>query len=275
MKYNCTVLFAKNISDILYHFKTTSNLTVCGACTQIQEMPSTILILRNIEELKQISCKERYIEFGSAVTLSKILELGEKRMPPVLFQAVSSTAVPLVRNVATIGGNICAKGIKRTLFAPLLALEAKLEIRNYLETKVIPISQFNEIPDGYFLTKIRVPFDEWDLQIFKRVGAAFTVDKTSASYTFLANTKKGLLSELHIAFCGLFKFRNRDLENVLIGAKLPLSDKVIENMLDEASVYFDEHAVLSDLSDEYVEEDKEILKNQFINLLKYSLEQLT
>ena len=275
MKNNCTVLYAKNIGDVIYHSRTASNLVVCGACTQIEELPDTTLILRNIDELKQIICRERYVEVGSAVTLTKILELGEKRIPLVLFQAISSTAVPLVRNVATIGGNICAHGIKRTLFAPLLALEAKLEIRNHYEIKVIPISQFNEIPSGYFLTKIRVPFEEWDLQIFKRVGPSFTIDNSSASYTFLANTKKDLLSELHIAFCGLVRFRSRELENVLIGAKLPLSDKEIINMLDEASKYFDEQAIISDLCDDFTDEDVKILKVKFLNLLKYSLEQLT
>ncbi len=275
MENNGSVYFARNIADAIYQLKTTSNLQVCGACTQLEQMPKVALVVRNIEELKTIDRKERYVEFGSAVTLSQILELGEKRMPGVLHDAISLTAIPLVRNVATIGGNICASGIKRTLFAPLLALDARLELRSNLETLTVPMSQFNGVPSGYMLTRIRVPLEEWDVAVFRRIGPAYRIDNSSASFVFLANTQKDRLLELRIAFCGAIRFRSRDLENILIGTKLPLVQRDIENMKETASKVFDEVTLNSDSVEDSGSELFKMLKIKFLNLLKYSLEQLT
>lgn len=273
---NTTVYFARNIADAMFQLKTTANLRVCGGCTQVLTLPETALIVRNIDELRIIDRRERYIEIGSAVTLSQLLDLGERRLPSVLYEALSCTAFPFIRNIATVGGNVCASGIKRTLFAPLLAVESRLEFRSHMESRVVPIGLFSEVPSGFMLTKIRIPLDEWDVAVFRRVGPAYTIDNTSASFVFLANTQKGVLSELRLAFCGLVKFRSRDVENVLIGAKLPLSTRDIQNMTDEAAKAFDDVA-MSQINPS-LERDSvslSVLKIRFLNLLKYSLEQLT
>ncbi len=276
MKKNSTVYFAKNMADVLYQLKTTSGLRICGAGTLDNSLPDIVLFIRNINDFKIIDRRERYVEFGSAVTLSQLLELGHNRLPSVFFEALSQTAIPSVRNVATVGGNICAAGIKRTLFAPLLALDARLELKSQTEAKILSMSQFDQVPPGFMLTRIRVPLDEWDVAVFRRVGPVYAIDESSASYTFLASTQKGLLSVLRIAFCGAVRFRSRDLENMFAGTKLPLSDKDIQNMLEAASRIFTESVNREQNGSVSVSEVlRDIIKIRFLNLLKYSFEQLT
>ncbi|AEE17174.1 FAD binding domain-containing protein [Treponema brennaborense] len=266
-----TVYFARNMADVLYQLKTVSDLHIFGGCTYSRTLADTSLIIRNVPELKEIDRRERYIDFGAAVTLSQLLDLGKKRLPAVLFDSLHAAATPLVRNLATVGGNICIPGIKHSLFAPLLAVDARLECRNSSDTEIIPITQFTAVPSGWLLSKIRVPIDEWDIAVFRRIGSSYNITESSASFTFLANTQKGILFDLRIAFCGKLQLRSRELENRLIGSRLPLTERKIEDMLEAAAQCFDDICE----RESFPVDSCRILKKRFLSMLGYSMEQLT
>lgn len=74
----------------------------------LEEYPETVIDLKTIEDSAYIKEEDGTIRVGALTTLSEIAKsplLQEKA--PVLAQAARSVATPLVRNVATIGGNIC------------------------------------------------------------------------------------------------------------------------------------------------------------------------
>lgn len=74
----------------------------------LEEYPETVIDLKTIEDSAYIKEEDGTIQVGALTTLSEIAKsplLQEKA--PVLAQAARSVATPLVRNVATIGGNIC------------------------------------------------------------------------------------------------------------------------------------------------------------------------
>ena len=240
------VYFGTSLDEVLYQLRNRSNLKICGGSTYLKELPPVSMIIRNIKEFNLIEKRERYIEIGSGVTLASIMELGEKHIPPVFYQALSSIATPLVRNIATLGGNICIEPLCGTLFAPLLAMDAKLEFRINSEVLSLPMTQFstfetgNLVPAGSVLTKVRVPLDDWELSVFRRIGPSWTLNENCASYAFLASIQKETLMNLRIAFCGAIRLRSRELENKLIGTKLPLSPREIQDMLEAAAEYFDQ-----------------------------------
>src|SRR5215467_2455683 len=70
--------------------------------------PEYVLDLRLINELKGIRETEQGIEIGALTALSEI-ENSEllKRNCPVLVEAAKTVASPLIRNMSTIGGNVC------------------------------------------------------------------------------------------------------------------------------------------------------------------------
>ena len=266
-----TVYYAKSLSDVLFHLKTIPQLKIYGGCTASEKLAHSSLIISKINDFLLIDKHEHFIEFGAGVTLSQILNLGKKRIPAVLFEAAESIAYPFIRNAATIGGNICAEGIKHTLYAPLLALDSQLEIQSPSNSGFIPLMKFHAVPDSCMISRIRIPSEEWDIAIFRRTGPENVLSDASASFTFLANTQKGILSDLRIAFCGLVSIRSKELENNLIGTKLPLSDKAIQTMLAEAySAFTDKAAGIKDKN-----EVLSLLKAQFLNLLSDSLSMLT
>ncbi len=267
MESNKKIFPAKNISDILYQMKTVQNLKIIGGASYLKEFPDSALTIRNIAELSQINRHERYIDFGPAVTLNRILSLGQKRIPLFLYEAIESIGNHFSRNIATLGGNICAKNPRLTLFAPLLAMGAGLRFRNQDGFINIPFSKFESIPEGYILTNIRIPDDDWDVAIFRRVGPRHEITEESASFCFLAKTDKDILIDLRIAFAGPMVFASRDIENKLLGIRLPISDSTIEDFLLNAANYFDECTKELNYNP--------ILRQQFLNITQYSLNQLT
>ena len=123
------------------------------------------------------------------------------------------------------------------------------------------------------ITKIRLPLIDWDVEMFERLGPSNKLIDVSASYTFLAKIEKNTLTDLRIAFCGKIKLRSNELENQLIGIKLPISNyKSITNMIEVADKIYDKE--LSYLKEEEQELVHPMLKSQFLNLLRKSLEKL-
>ncbi len=262
--------YAKTLNEIFYQKKSVKNIQPVGGCTQSASLPDISLCVRNVKELNYSQKHERYFDFGPEITLSSILEIDPAKLPSVFYEAVKSVANSNIRNIATLAGNICAKDYRYTLFAPLVALDAKLELKSEFETRWLPLSKLTEIPENFVLTKIMVPTEDWEVAVFKRLGPSHLITQNSASFVFLANTVKGQLSDLKIAFAGPFCIRSLELENKLLGASLPLTSAGINEFMAEAEKLYDETCVSSKKQD-----IPPILKSQFLNLLKYSLEQLT
>ena len=103
--------------------------------------------------------------------------------------------------------------------------------------------------------------------MFRRLGADRKITETSASFAFLADNEKNMITNIKLAFSGAVTFRCIELENRLIGTRLPLATKDISLFTDTAALQFDEAA--KDVP------YNPILRTQFVNLTRYSLEQLT
>jgi len=72
-----------------------------------QQSPKTLISLRHIESLREYS-NGSGLRLGAGLTLTELLENNFiTGMYPGLWQAASVVATPLLRNTATIGGNIC------------------------------------------------------------------------------------------------------------------------------------------------------------------------
>lgn len=262
-----SIFTAKNINDILYHIKTVNNLQVIGGATYIGDLPEKSLTIRNVPELKIIDKHERYIDFGPAVTLNSIINVGKIFLPAVLYEAITQMANHSIRNMATIGGNIMAKDSRLTLIAPLIALGTTLKFKAQKSSEIIPLSKFTVIPEDSVLISIRIPTEDWNVSIFRRLGSSRMISDNSASFCFLAMTEKNILTNLKICFSGPFIFQSQELETRYLGSRLPLSKSTIQDFISIAEKEFDDYV-----------RDKEntlMLKKQFLNLVASSLHELT
>src|SRR5256885_3317077 len=72
-----------------------------------QQVPKTLVSLRQIAELRAVANGDGYA-IGAGVTLTEIVgNPGLRRAYTGLWQAAAQVATPHLRNMGTIGGNVC------------------------------------------------------------------------------------------------------------------------------------------------------------------------
>lgn len=262
-----TILYAKNTYELLKIITNNPGTQIVGGCTRIETLPQKFISTRGIKDLSQITRHERFIDVGPGATLSELLNIGQTHLPQILYETLISIANPQIRNIATIGGNICSPNRHLTLFAPLMALDAKLEFKNQQETRTESIRNFKGIPEHFILSNIRIPVENSEISIFRRIGQEHLISEKSASFAFLADTEKNSLLKIHLTFAGPFSFYSKDFENQMIGQHLPLSQKDINEIQKLVAQEFQKCATDQMISD--------VMKQQFLNLTRYSFEQLT
>jgi 4-hydroxybenzoyl-CoA reductase subunit beta len=73
-----------------------------------QQVPRTLMSLRHMEALKQIQLDHSASRLGACITLTELAEDPRLRNGlTALVQAASQVATPQIRNMATLGGNLC------------------------------------------------------------------------------------------------------------------------------------------------------------------------
>jgi xanthine dehydrogenase YagS FAD-binding subunit len=72
--------------------------------------PTRIVNLKNIPDLNKITVTARGLTIGALVTLTELEEHAEvKKNYPGLAEAAHSIATPQIRNLGTVGGNLCQR----------------------------------------------------------------------------------------------------------------------------------------------------------------------
>ncbi len=187
-----------------------------------------------IEELLQMKRGERYFDIGTEVTVNHLIQKGQNALPVLLLKALKGCALPNVRNIVTLGGIICKPDIRNNVFTVLSLLNAKLEISSSIAAgtkKVIPVQQFfkdgeMELASGEVISRIRIPYENYDVTIFKEIKDA---DKKICFYG-IANTFKNSVSMCKFAIgnWGDSIIKDKGIESSLIDQKIPVSEKDLE-----------------------------------------------
>lgn len=208
-------------------------------------LPTNLISLAKVEELRRITRTERYLELGAAVTLGDVLALG-KIVPEALSLTLKGIANPQIRNLATIGGNICTPGCSMDAAAVLVALDARYELRSAAAAKWVSSLRF-ETEEGSsvqgsqeLLTRVRVPLEQWDYTIYRKIGHPHRREGDGAAAVFIARAQKDILSEVRLVFSGSTLIRERTIEASLAGKTLPLARREAQVFLDRWRTLFSE-----------------------------------
>lgn len=280
------VMIPKNIQELQHYLGEYPNAKILAGGTgfllkQIERtfsLPLEIISVQYVSELLQISKTERYIDIGASVTLNKIIALGRKNIPEILYLALITIANYPVRNLATLAGNIAMDTDYMTLLPPLVAIDAKIELKTATETALVPITKFlqskntktqeinnffprkNITNSGYCITKIRIPLNDWDISYFKRLAGYNSNALYPNSFALIMSLEKNILSDIRISYGGKYFFRQKELENRLVGHLLPLSLSDIDSMVSIASEYIQE-----------IPEKQMIVRRELKNMIKNAL----
>ncbi|UCE41529.1 MAG: xanthine dehydrogenase family protein subunit M [Candidatus Aminicenantes bacterium] len=104
--------------------------------------PHALISLRSIPALSGVE-NGKIILIGGMTSISDILKnslLHEKY--PVLIQAAKALGNEQIRNVATIGGNLCNGSPAADMAPPLLVLEAKVQLQSTQDSRDLTLEKF-------------------------------------------------------------------------------------------------------------------------------------
>ena len=217
----------------------------------ILNLPSVILCLDKLQELHRITRTEQYLEIGSMVKLNQIILLG-KKVPDVLRICLENIGGVQLRNVATIGGNICSTSRLLDVSAPLTALDAQYEFRNAHNSRWLSASRFHSseehaaLQSHELLTRIRLPLYQWDYSIYKKfIPEDFF---NSEALVFLAKAQKSVLSDIRVVYKVNFILRNKGGEDILNGKFLPISRRTADDFIENWEKFLCERQDVSEFS---------------------------
>jgi len=218
--------------------------------SNIISLPKVIICLDKMEELHRITRTEHYLEIGAMVKLNRIARLG-KIVPVILRKCLENIAGVQLRNIATIGGNICSPHLY-DLPAPLTALDAQYELRNAGNIRWVSASRFhstdeiNVIKEQELLTRIRLPLHPWDYSINKKY---YTNDiDNSEIMIFLAKAQKNILTDIRVVYKTNTILRNKNSEDILKGKILPLHRKTAVDFIENWKNFLENRADVGEFS---------------------------
>ena len=111
-----------------------------------------LIDLERLGELRGVQRQTDGMSVGPMTTIYNLLSSPEVRAAaPLLSQAASKVGSTAIRNLGTIGGNLCHNEPGADLPPALLALDAVVELRSRKATRKVPLREFFR---GYFETAI-------------------------------------------------------------------------------------------------------------------------
>lgn len=170
------------------------------------------LFINKIPELKTLTEDDQYFRIGAGCTFTDLIE--NKLTPAILKEAASQVAAPAIRNLATVGGNICNGSPKGDSTLIFYVADSLLRLVSRKGERIIPISEFllgrNKIAlqKDELLVEILMKKEGIDHYYYKKVGA------------------RNALAISRISFAGIIDIRNERINRfrTAFGA---ISDKVI------------------------------------------------
>jgi len=172
--------------------------------------------LTRIEALKGISMDCDAIRLGASVTFARLLEWRPGGALEMLLRPMCiAFAGPLIRNLATIGGNLCDASPAADVSPVLLALDASVELESIAGgSRSLPLHQF-------FLGARKTSRRENEL--LTNVRFAIPDENESAFYYKLGKRKADAISIVSVAMTVKLKSSKVERARIALGAVAPVA----------------------------------------------------
>jgi xanthine dehydrogenase FAD-binding subunit len=202
-------------------------------------LPAVTISLHLAEDLRKVTYGERTLDLGAGLSLNQLLSVGGPWVPSLLKDAARVIGSSAIRNLATLGGNLCQRETLGDLFVVLFLLGAQFEVRNLRGSRWVTAQSVADdglfaLGSGEVLTRVRIPQEEWTQTFYEKIGNIRTPWDERIALAGLVRSKNGQLEALRLAFhlphSGFVRLR--DLEAELAGQSLPLAHRVRHQALE-------------------------------------------
>jgi CO/xanthine dehydrogenase FAD-binding subunit len=212
-----------------------------GTDWMVNRRGDELLFLNRLDALKEITETKESLTIGACCTYTELLE--SKKLPGPLHRAIVQIASPAIRNMGSMGGNICNASPAGDTLPPLYALDAILTLSSVRGDRQLPLSSFilgvrkTDLAPDELLTAIILPKQDFTSEYYEKVGARSAVAISKVSFAGFKRIEGGLVTAIPMAFGSVAAtvVRSPEIESSLTG-KTP---QEISDMSDAVLAMFD------------------------------------
>lgn len=197
-----------------------------------------IIDLKEIKELKGVKENGEYIEIGSLVTFSEIIESEIlNKYSPLLVLASKKIGSPQIRNKGTIGGNLCNASPAGDSIPPLMCEDAKLVLKSKDGERIVNISEFFLSPGKTCLREdeilIKIILKKWKnthYGFFNKLGQRNALTIAIASNCIKIEREDGLINDIKISLGSVAPtvVRAKKVEEAILNSKKLNEDELLK-----------------------------------------------
>ncbi|MEM2021821.1 MAG: xanthine dehydrogenase family protein subunit M [Zestosphaera sp.] len=193
--------------------------------------PKVVLDITGVKELRFILDEGDRIRIGALTRIQEIVESSiVRRKIPVLAEALSELGSWQIRNMATIGGNLCNASPAADSAPPLLVHEAKARLTSLEGFRSIPLTEFFLGPRKTvmrateLLYEVEIPYDEDFAKGYSylKIGRRNSFTLSVVSSATVLKTSDGRFNEVRLALNSVAPtpVRARSVESFLKGKEI-------------------------------------------------------
>lgn len=195
--------------------------------------PAGLICLERIPGMKGVRDDGDSLWIGSCTTHAVLLASPLAGLHlPVLTQALKTLGSPLIRNMGTIGGNVCTASPAGDSLPPLHVLKASVELLSKGGSRTLPIEEFiagpglTRLEEGEILAAVRAPKPSpGAVQHFEKVGLRNALACALVSLAAMVRlSPDGIVEDAALAWgsVGPTVMRCPEAEEMLRGGRLDL-----------------------------------------------------
>ncbi|WP_070001094.1 FAD binding domain-containing protein [Cellulosilyticum sp. I15G10I2] len=209
-----------------------------------------VLFLNYLAEISKVNEDEDHLYIGSMCTYDTLLK--QDSTPEILKQAMGQIASPAIRNVGTIGGNICNASPAGDTLPVLYALHASIKLVSMHSSRVIKIEDFitgpkrTDIKHNEILETIIVPKQSFNKMYYKKVGARKADAISKLSFVGLMQVTDGVIKDMRVAIGAAAPtvVKDREIEQECIG-------RTLSEVVHDKEVFLDRYkAIITPIDDQ-------------------------
>ena len=146
--------------------------------------PGHVINIKKIKDLDFIRQNSDGYRLGALATISEIAAHdGLEKTFPIMVSSARSIGSAQIRNLATLGGNVCNASPSADMSPGLMVLEANLKVVGPSNSRVLPIADFLvgpgrvDLGEGEMVSEVIVPFPpENTKMIYYKLGPRKAMD---------------------------------------------------------------------------------------------------
>lgn len=203
------------------------------------EKDANYLFLNKIQELQTLYIEDNMLHIGAFCTFTQLLEFDG--VPSVLKDALILLAAPAIRNMGTIGGNICNGSPKADSALILVAANANLKLASSNGERLIPIRDFYkgrntiDLHSDELLVEILMPLSGLSNYCYEKIGGRKALAISRISFCGIMDIQDGKIVNCATAFGAIEDtiVCDTEIDSLLIGKSIEEAKAVKKDYLNQ------------------------------------------